>query len=502
LSSPADAVQIPGYTILRPLGIGGMASVYLALQESLEREVALKVMAPALAANQEFTSRFLKEGRITAKLSHPNLVTVFDIGQHGTTYYLAAEYIPGGTLREKMAAGMSIGEMLDVIRDVAAGLHYAHEKGFVHRDVKPGNILFKTNGTAVLADFGIAKSMDQSASSRTMATQVGNSIGTPHYMSPEQARAEKVDGRSDLYALGAVLFEMLTNEPPYDASDPFTIALMHVTHPVPKLPAQVAWLQPLIDRLMAKSPDDRYPTGEAFIADLEKLLATAPEAQSLRSGTETRKRAAPRFSATQGALAAKAAAAGPAGDAVAGTPRRGVPKPVLLGAVAAGVVVLAVGAWFALRSAAPPSVPPTVPITEVPARRVDTPVQPVATAPVDTSPEPVDVPITSDDVAGLLAKAREYVKLGFMENGRRLVSPEGDSAVDLYRQVLAIDPTNADALAGLGQIADYYESKAKATFDRGFYTGSMVLAEQGLRADPDSESLKKLLEESKQAAGL
>ncbi|HET9483357.1 MAG TPA: serine/threonine-protein kinase, partial [Xanthomonadales bacterium] len=385
MSAPPDVVQIPGYTIIRPLGIGGMASVYLALQESLDREVALKVMAPALAANQEFTGRFLKEGRITAKLSHPNLVTVFDIGQHGTTYYLAAEYIPGGTLRERMSAGMSIGEMLDVIRDVAAGLHYAHEKGFVHRDVKPGNILFKTNGTAVLADFGIAKSMGQDASSRTMATQVGNSIGTPHYMSPEQARAEKVDGRSDLYALGAVLYEMLTNEPPYDASDPFTIALMHVTHPLPKLPAQVAWLQPLIDRLMAKSADDRYPTGEAFIADLEKLLATAPEAAALRSGQDTRKRAAPRLSGNYSAApaaapkAVPAAAASPAATADS-RPRQPASKGMLVALVVMGLVTVALGSWIAFRPGAEPA---GIPVTTVPAVP---PVQPTLTQPTDTQP--------------------------------------------------------------------------------------------------------------------
>ncbi|MBK6436104.1 MAG: serine/threonine protein kinase [Rhodanobacteraceae bacterium] len=198
------SVDISGYRILRSLGEGGMASVYLAMQESLDREVALKVMAPALAENAEF-DRFLKEGRLAAKLSHPNLVTVYDIGQHNGLYYLAQEFIPGGTLRERMGTVMPVPATLDVIRDIALGLAYAHEKGVVHRDVKPANVLFRANGTAVLADFGIAKAMN----SNTMATQAGNSIGTPHYMSPEQARAEKVDGRSDLYSLGAMMYELL-----------------------------------------------------------------------------------------------------------------------------------------------------------------------------------------------------------------------------------------------------------------------------------------------------
>lgn len=487
--------SIPGYRMIRPLGVGGMASVYLALQESLDREVALKVMAPALAANQEFTDRFLKEGRITAKLSHANLVTIFDIGQHGNIYYLAAEYIPGGTLREKLTdGGVTIAEALDVAREVALGLHYAQEKGFVHRDVKPGNVLFKANGSAVLADFGIAKSMDQ----KTMATQAGSSIGTPHYMSPEQARAEKVDGRSDLYSLGAMLFEMLTGEPPYDASDPFTIALMHVTHPLPQLPAHLQWLQPLIVGLMAKSPDDRYPNGEAFNHAVEQLLATAPEAAAIRSGQD-RKRVMPRLARTgeqSGVRGAKATQARMA----AARERQGLPPAVLYGGIAALVLALGIGAWVAFR-------PGGQPVVDVP------PVTPPTTQPGDsTTPvtEPPTVPITdlggttgtSEDVAGLIARANEYMKIGLVENGRRISSPPGDCAVDLYIRALSIDAGNVEAKAGLGQIAAYYESKAKAAFDRGIFNGSMVLAEQGLKADPANVALQKIAADSKKSLGL
>jgi serine/threonine-protein kinase PpkA len=204
-------IDIPGYKILRPIGEGGMASVFLAIQQSLEREVALKVMSPILAANSEFASRFLIEGKITAKLQHPNLVTVYDIGSHNGVYYLAAEYIPGGTLKERITeGGLSVAEILDITSDIAQGLDFAHQKGFVHRDVKPGNVLFRNDGRVVLADFGIAKAMDGSNSS----TVAGSSIGTPDYMSPEQARGEPVDGRSDLYSLGTVLYEMLLGHPP------------------------------------------------------------------------------------------------------------------------------------------------------------------------------------------------------------------------------------------------------------------------------------------------
>src|SRR6185312_1020541 len=170
----------------------------------------------------------------------------------------------------------------------AAGLAYAHEKGFVHRDVKPGNIMFRANGTAVLADFGIAKAM-KTVSAATMA---GNAIGTPDYMSPEQAQASLVDGRSDLYSLGAVLYECLAGQKPYQANDAYAVALMHVTEPVPQLPDKVAWLQPLIDGLMAKSPEQRFANGDAFIAACDRLVQSNPQAASAaREQRGTRKRA-------------------------------------------------------------------------------------------------------------------------------------------------------------------------------------------------------------------
>jgi serine/threonine-protein kinase PpkA len=483
-----ETVHIPGYRVIRPIGIGGMASVYLAVQESLDREVALKVMAPALAANHEFTERFLKEGRITARLSHPNLVTVFDIGQHGTHYYLAAEYIPGGTLRDKLNQGISVAEALDVVRDVAHGLHYAHDAGFVHRDVKPGNVLFRLNGTAVLADFGIAKSIDGT----TMATQVGSSIGTPHYMSPEQAKAEKVDGRSDLYSLGAMLFELLTGKPPYDASDPFTIALMHVTHPVPQLPAPVTWLQPLIDGLMAKDPGVRPASGEAFVAAVDQLLASAPEAKSLAEAPTARRRTAPRLTRTDQQKVAKSAPASSAAQ-----------RPAWLLPVAGiGVVAIAgIGLWLSLGSSPQPSGP--LP-GAVPDSRPAEPVLPDAPAATPSEVPTTDLTggvATPADVAGLLAQAREYVRIGIIERGRRLASPPGDNAIDLYLRVLSIDAGNAEAQAGLNQVAEFYESKAKAAYDRGIYASSMVLAEEGLRAAPDSPALTRLVEDSRRALG-
>lgn len=470
-------INIPGYRILRPLGEGGMASVFLAMQESLDREVALKIMAPALAANSEFTERFLKEGRITAKLSHPNLVTVFDIGSHGSVYYLAAEYIPGGTLREKIDAGLTIAETLDIVCDVARGLHFAHQKGFVHRDVKPGNILFKLDGTAVLADFGIAKAMD----SKSSATMAGASIGTPDYMSPEQARAESVDGRSDLYSMGAMLYEMLTGEAPYQASDPFTVALMHVTQPVPTLPAEQAWLQPLLDGLMAKQPENRFASGEAFISAVEQLLAASPEAASIQQETGGKRKAGgPRLSGSTTRM-------------VSTSLPEGRKRLIALGA-GAGVLVLVVAIWLLWPGAAPVEPGPATPVTSTPGETELPPVVHVP-SPVDSGEKAIEL---------LLTQADTYMQYGTTSSedpGRRLTFPADDNAVDLYRQVLAQDPGNQRAQAGLAEITAFYLKRAKVSCERSLWTTCRVLAQDGLKADPEHPELKSLLEQAERGAG-
>lgn len=482
-------IRIPGYRILRPIGEGGMASVFLAVQESLDREVALKIMAPALAANAEFTERFLKEGRITAQLNHPNLVTVFDIGSYGNINYLAAEYIPGGTLREKIEAGMRVGETLDVACDIARGLDFAHAKGFVHRDVKPGNILFKADGTAVLADFGIAKAMDATSG----ATMAGASIGTPDYMSPEQARAEAVDGRSDLYSLGAVLFEMLEGHPPYEAGDPFTVALMHVTQPVPTLSPDNLWLQPLVDTLMAKVPTQRVASGDAFVQAIEMLLVASPQAASITQLRGARKRNAG-GNRHSGAVP-RSTWSGATQKSIPAAPTR---SPWLLPAVLGGVVlavVLGAGWWFVGRGDAPSTSSDTID-TPVPVSDVTPPSTP---GPVISQPQPVDA--ASTEIPALLLQADTYKDYGTkQELSRRLTFPPGENAVDLYRRVLALDPANADAKRGLGDVATFYLDSAKGFCDRELWPVCANLANDGLKAEPDNADLKALAKRAQAAA--
>ncbi|MDP9939136.1 serine/threonine-protein kinase [Ectopseudomonas alcaliphila] len=271
-------LNIPGFDIDRMIGEGAMATVYLALQRSLERKVALKIMAPALAADASFCERFLREGKTLARLAHPHIVTVHDIGNAGQHYYMAMEYLPNGTLSERIAAGLSPEQGLQYIRQIASALGYAHSQGLIHRDVKPANILFRADGTAVLSDFGIAKSLDDS----TQFTQVGFAVGTPNYMSPEQARGLDIDGRADLYALGVVLYEILVGELPYMGTDALSTALAHLTQPLPELPLQHSRYQTLLQRLLAKNPDERFSNAGELLAALDAQPAPDSDATVIR----------------------------------------------------------------------------------------------------------------------------------------------------------------------------------------------------------------------------
>src|SRR5690606_30466750 len=199
-------MQIPGYRIIRKIAQGGMSTVYLAIQISVGRVVALKVMSPTLNGDPSFSERFQREANIVGQLSHPNIVAIYDIGRHENWNYIAMDYLPGGSVHDRMMKGITASEALGITRDIAIALDHAHEKGYVHRDIKPENILFRADNSAVLTDFGVAKGVGVVS----RMTNVGQVVGTPHYMSPEQTRGRDLDARSDLYSLGVVFYEMLT----------------------------------------------------------------------------------------------------------------------------------------------------------------------------------------------------------------------------------------------------------------------------------------------------
>ncbi|AFU97446.1 bifunctional serine/threonine-protein kinase/formylglycine-generating enzyme family protein [Simiduia agarivorans] len=263
-------MQIPGYRIIRKINQGGMSTVYLAIQLSVGREVALKVMSPALNADPVFSERFQREANIVGQLSHPNIVSIYDIGRYKNLNYIAMDYLPGGSVHDKMATGLSTSEILRIVREMALALDLAHEKGYIHRDIKPENILFRENNSAVLSDFGVAKTV----SSASQMTNAGMVVGTPHYMSPEQARGKAIDGRSDIYSLGVVFYEMLTGTVPYKAEEAVAIAIKHLTAPIPKLPPQYSLYQKLLNTLLAKDPDDRFQRGREIVNAIDELDAT------------------------------------------------------------------------------------------------------------------------------------------------------------------------------------------------------------------------------------
>lgn len=267
-------IELPGYQLIRELGRGGMARVYLALHEGLDRHVAIKLMYPNLSADPAFSDRFLREARIVARMSHPNIITIFDVNVHKGYHYIAMEYLPGESLGDKIKAGIEPSKALAYLKQMSMGLKFAHDKGFVHRDIKPENILFREDGSPVITDFGVARA----EVSDTRMTEVGTIIGTPHYMSPEQAQGIEIKSNSDIYSLGVVFYEMLTGVVPYHADSIVAIMYKHVNDPIPELTGKLKIFQTLLDRLLAKDANDRYQTADDIIKDIERIeLRVAPE---------------------------------------------------------------------------------------------------------------------------------------------------------------------------------------------------------------------------------
>lgn len=262
--------NIPGYRIEKKLGCGGMADVYLGVQEVLGRKVAIKVLAAEMIQNEQVIERFLNEARTASRLEHPNIVTIHDVGQVENTCYIVMEYLPESLIsRIKRSPDNKIQprEVFRILKRMAMALDYAHREGFIHRDIKPDNILFRKDNTPVLVDFGIARAVDSSA----QLTTTGMIIGTPHYMSPEQCQGEKIDGQTDLYSLGIVLYEMLTGDIPYRADSAAGVLVKHIQEPVPHLPVELQRYQPLLSRMVAKNKSERVHTGKELLELLQRF---------------------------------------------------------------------------------------------------------------------------------------------------------------------------------------------------------------------------------------
>lgn len=532
----SEAIAIPGYSIERKLGRGGMAAVYLAIQQSFEREVALKVMSPVLNSDPSFTTRFMREARIVAHMHHASIVPVFDVGEHQPHHYLSMEYLSGGDLKQRILQGRcDVQFAAEVCIAVSSALDLAHRKGFVHRDVKPENILFREDGTPVLTDFGIARAIDTG----TSLTMAGMLVGTPSYMSPEQVKGLELDGRSDLYSLGIVFYEMLTGGVPFRADSTLSVALKHLTEPLPKLPAELAHFQPVLARMTAKERDSRYASGTEVIQALRQIIEVSPDQTLIRSISELGLKKAP--TVIQKKPEVKPAAKFPW--------KIQLDSPWLPWAgVAIGVVVLI--AAFTLGSndkSAAPNEPaamaqnPSVPAQSgtsgntvnaqaaAPAVVPETPTQQAAGGPEATASENPDgqaedpklqariaqllernkrlaeqkrlreereaakqaaleqkQAAEKEQVDKLLAQAKRDYSLGFM------VEPEGSSAADRYREILRMQPQNADALAGMQRIADVLAAEAAQAASTGNVntTGRLIALLRSVQPKhPQMESL-------------
>jgi serine/threonine protein kinase len=257
------------YEIVEELGRGGMAIVYRAMDKQLGREVAVKVLPFSLAFDADFVERFQREARTAAQLEHPNIIPIYRVGKAGRVIYFVMKYLRGSSLSKIMSERPKLTptEIQKILVDVGSALGYAAARGTVHRDVKPDNIMFDEHGLCVVTDFGIAK-----AGSGQRLTGTGMSIGTPHYMSPEQARAQPIDGRSDIYSLGIVAYQCLVGEVPYDGEDSFSIGYKHIMEPIPSPPLNTPEekrLFEIIRKMIMKDPQDRFQDAEELMRALE-----------------------------------------------------------------------------------------------------------------------------------------------------------------------------------------------------------------------------------------
>jgi len=480
-------IDIPGYRIERVLGKGGMATVYLATQMSLGRPVALKVLHDP--ETPQFFERFLNEGRCIARLNHSNLIAIYDIGQGDGFYYIAMEYLAGGDLKSRMVQGIKPERAIRILIQLAGCLSYVHNEGVIHRDIKPSNILFRNDGTPVLTDFGIAKLIQADND----LTVTGTVMGSPHYLSPELAQGHRrIDGRSDLYALGIILHEMLTGRKPYTA-DSFAATLMaHIQKPLPQLPQQYAELQPVLDRLLAKKPEDRYQSGAELVMHLQPLRkrfrqppASVPKATASPAEAETRALTSPGrgTSKTLRRLAYGTAAVLLLGGlasyyhATDTPPAEAAEEPAADSSRSTGQSDAVDPVPQQLAAASLPDPAPAPSTREAPANGSE------ARASPSDSPDP-DSP---DTLTTLLQRANQRLATD------RLSYPANDSARHYFNAILEQEPGNRAAQRGLDRVADRYADLAQSQMQRGRRMKARRLASQGLEVRPQHQRLIRIM---------
>ncbi len=442
--------QVDGYRIIKVIGQGGMSTVYLADQASLGRKVALKVMLPEALADEVSRGRFENEAHTIARLQHPNIVGIHEVGRtaDGLPFY-SMPYLSHGHLAQRNLRGDQP-RVAEILRVLLQALDYAHVRGVVHRDVKAENVLFDDNERPQLADFGIALRRG----SNPRLTSTGLAVGSTAYMPPEQAKGATVDRRADLYSLGVLTWEMLTGNLPYNAGDALSMAMMHVQNPVPRLPASLKQWQGLIDKSMAKQPNDRFASAQDMLQALEQIQARAGKHFGVVEVPPNT------INATHPA-------------------RRGFGwKPVALAAaVMAGVIALAVDlpSQLGLRSGALPGQPESVATTDMTAGTPgDLPVPSANTGDGVLGTIPV---ATSAGISAYLANAEQQLRDG------HLLAPANGNAWDSLDAARRVNPTDLQMLMLSARLFDALGNASEQALRKGDAIGAREAFERARELD-------------------
>ncbi|MEN8132258.1 MAG: serine/threonine-protein kinase [Pseudomonadota bacterium] len=454
-------VDIPGYKVERLVAEGGMAAVHLATQESLDRCVALKLLKKFDKPEQ--SKRFINEGRIIASLNHQGIITIHDIGVIEGQHYISMEYLGGGDLEARIREGIAPAAAIDLVRTIGETLDFVHRKGIVHRDIKPANILFRKDGTPVLTDFGIAKQLEQD----TRLTMDGTAIGSPDYLSPEQAECKSLDGRTDIYSLGIILYEMLTGCKPYLGGSYIETVMAHITEPIPLLPPHLERYQGLLERMIAKDPEKRFDSAAGMVAFLDRIGHTTPVEEisakvvglvrSLRDSSPASINPAKTVQITRDELAAgpPAVLQHVTGDgfrilmnSLAGRTRDVNRRWLMLGLI----LVLVTGSVWMLGQ----------------------------------TPDELSIHSPESEVEQYLHKAKVAM------DADKLTTPVEDNAYFYYQEVIKQAPDHEAAWQGLAEIANRYADLAEQALDRFEYVNARHYVQEGIRVQPENLRLAAL----------
>ncbi len=466
--------------------------MYLAIQQSLDRPVVLKVMSPEDSENPDSVERFLNEGRIIAALRHPNIITIYDIGTVENIWFISMEYVEGGDLKQKLEKRATIAESLDMLVKIGSALDLAHQNGVVHRDVKTANILYRTDGTPLLTDFGIAKY----AKADTELTSTGTILGSPFYMSTEQAEGSEVDGRTDIYSLGVIFYEMLTGERPYLGDTAIKIIMRHLQSPIPKLTEDLIRFQPLLEKMLAKDRERRF----ADAADLVDAVMDLQEAENSEKNRE--------HSAAVPALPEDLPYA-PTPAPGAAYPSHGMPGKRVLAEVIGGLLLLVIGffSFFVYSQSLKKTTLADHVFEEIDRTQTaatngangqagDTNAEIGREDSVDQLGNPKGLDVTQ--LAGGRKNKKEQVKKALTwlaaDSLRtdKLTTPAADNAYYYYSRLLELESDNKVALDGITQVAERFVILAEKHFSNKNYQQARAYIRLGLTVNPGNKGLLQL----------